>query len=187
MVERTDGLYVVIGGDVAPLRAALGEASRMSGKFAGDLTRAFTDAAVKGRALSDVLRDLALSLSKHALEAALSPISQAFGNALTGLIGGAALGPALPLPFAKGGVVASPVSFPLSGGRRGIAGEAGPEAILPLARGADGRLGVRAEGAGPGINVTFNVTAQDAQSFRRSEGQIAAMLSRAVGRGQRNL
>jgi phage-related minor tail protein len=187
MVERTDGLYVVIGGDVAPLRAALGEASRMSGRFANDLTRAFTDAAVKGRALSDVLRDLALSLSKHTLEAALSPISQAFGNALTQLIGGAALGSALPLPFAKGGVVSSPVSFPLSGGRRGIAGEAGPEAILPLARGSDGRLGVRADGAAPGVNVTFNVTAQDAQSFRRSEGQIAAMLSRVVGRGQRNL
>ena len=35
--------------------------------------------------------------------------------------------------------------------------------------------------------VTVNVTARDAQSFLRSEGQIAAMLSRAVMRGQRNL
>jgi hypothetical protein len=37
------------------------------------------------------------------------------------------------------------------------------------------------------VNVTFNVTTPDAESFRRSEGQIAAMLSRAVGRGSRNL
>jgi hypothetical protein len=35
--------------------------------------------------------------------------------------------------------------------------------------------------------VTFNVTAQDAESFRRSETQIAAMLARAVSLGQRNL
>jgi len=35
--------------------------------------------------------------------------------------------------------------------------------------------------------VTFNVTAADAESFRRSEGQIAAMLSRVAGRGQRNM
>ncbi len=78
------------------------------------------------------------------------------------------------------------MTFPL-GGRRGLAGEAGPEAILPLARGRDGRLGVRAGGGAQALNVTFNVTTQDAQSFRRSEGQIAAMLSRVVGRGQRNL
>jgi phage-related minor tail protein len=69
----------------------------------------------------------------------------------------------------------------------GIAGEAGPEAILPLSRGADGRLGVKAEGRGAPVNITFNVTSPDADSFRRSEGQIAAMLSRAVSRGQRNL
>ncbi len=187
MAERSeDGLYVVIGGDIAPLRSALSDASRMSGKFANDLTRAFTDAAVKGRDLSDVLKQLAVSLSKHTLEAALSPISSAFGSMLTQLIGGG-LAPSLPLPFARGGVIASPMTFPLGGNRMGLAGEAGPEAILPLARGRDGRLGVRAESGGGGVNITFNVTAQDAASFRRSEGQIAAMLSRVVGRGARNL
>ena len=70
----------------------------------------------------------------------------------------------------------------------GIAGEAlGLRPILPLSRGADGRLGVKAEGRGGPVNITFNVTSPDADSFRRSEGQIAAMLSRAVSRGQRNL
>jgi hypothetical protein len=37
------------------------------------------------------------------------------------------------------------------------------------------------------MNVTFNVTARDAESFMRSETQIAAMLTRAVSFGQRNL
>jgi phage-related minor tail protein len=162
----------------------LREASSLRGKFANDLTRAFEDAALKGRSLSDVLRQLALSLSSHALEAALAPLSQALGKGLSQLVSG---GLASVLPFASGGVIASPVTFPLGGRRMGIAGEAGPEAILPLARGRDGRLGVRTEGGGQSLNVTFNVTAQDAQSFRRSEGQIAAMLNRVVGRGARNL
>jgi hypothetical protein len=47
---------------------------------------------------------------------------------------------------------------------------------------------VRADGgAGGGVAVTFNITTADADSFRRSETQIAALLARAVGQGQRNL
>ena len=45
-------------------------------------------------------------------------------------------------PFAAGGVIGTPTYFPLTSGGLGLAGEAGPEAIMPLARGADGRLGV---------------------------------------------
>jgi len=86
--------------------------------------------------------------------------------------------------FAKGGVVASPTYFPLSGGL-GLMGEAGAEAIMPLARGPDGRLGV----SGGGAPVTVNIAIQtpDAQSFRKSEAHVAATLARAVGRGRRGL
>jgi phage-related minor tail protein len=90
------------------------------------------------------------------------------------------------VPFAQGGIIASPITFPLAGNRVGIAGERGPEAILPLARGPDGRLGVRAGGGGD-MHITFNVTTPDADSFRRSETQVAALLARAVALGQRNL
>jgi tape measure domain-containing protein len=47
------------------------------------------------------------------------------------------------IPFAKGGIVNSPTVFPFAKGI-GLMGEAGPEAILPLKRGADGSLGVMA-------------------------------------------
>ncbi len=55
--------------------------------------------------------------------------------------------------FAQGGaftnsVVSSPTAFGMSGGGRGVMGEAGPEAIVPLARASDGSLGVRMMGAG---------------------------------------
>jgi lambda family phage tail tape measure protein len=88
------------------------------------------------------------------------------------------------MPFANGGVVSGPVSFPMRGGT-GLMGEAGPEAIMPLARGPDGKLGVRG-GSGGGVTVTMNITTPDVAGFQRSQGQIAAQMTRALGRGQRN-
>ncbi|MEL6577022.1 MAG: phage tail tape measure protein, partial [Pseudomonadota bacterium] len=73
------------------------------------------------------------------------------------------------------------------GGRTGLMGEAGPEAIMPLSRGPDGRLGVRAEGGGASPSVTVNIQTADIESFRRSRGQVAAGIARAVGLGARRL
>ena len=83
-----------------------------------------------------------------------------------------------------GGVVRGPVTFPMRGGT-GLMGEAGPEAIMPLSRGSDGKLGVRAEG-GRAVHVVMNISTPDADSFRRSQSQIAAQMGRAMQRGQRN-
>jgi phage-related minor tail protein len=67
----------------------------------------------------------------------------------------------------------------------GLMGEAGPEAIMPLARGADGKLGVKARGGGE-VRVVMNIQTPDVEGFRRSQAQIAAQLGRAIGRGNRN-
>lgn len=156
------------------LRSDLADLDRLGQSFGNTLTRAFASAAIDGRKLSDVLRSLALSLSSQALTAALRPMSNALGSAIGGAI-----------PFAKGGIVSSPTLFALQGGT-GVMGEAGAEAILPLARGRDGRLGVAAQG-GRAINVTVNIAARDAESFRQSQSQVAATILRALERGQRNL
>ncbi len=80
-------------------------------------------------------------------------------------------------------MIAAPSYFPLGEGT-GLAGEAGPEAIMPLVRGSDGSLGV-AGGQGGAVTVNFNVTAADARSFAASEAEVSAMLLRAVRRGTR--
>jgi len=54
--------------------------------------------------------------------------------------------------------VGGPSLFGMSGGRLGLMGEAGPEAIMPLKRGADGKLGVAAAGGGTVVN-NYNVAA----------------------------
>jgi len=89
-------------------------------------------------------------------------------------------------PFARGGILSAPALFPLGRNGLGLAGEAGPEAIMPLARGADGRLGVRSQGAQRPTMIQVHIQTPNPDSFRRSQTQTAALLRRAVLRGQRN-
>jgi phage-related minor tail protein len=91
------------------------------------------------------------------------------------------------VPFASGGVIGAPSYFPLMAGGVGLAGEAGPEAIMPLTRGAGGRLGVAMNGGGTAANVTVQIATPDAASFRRSEAYLTGQIARAVARGQRSL
>jgi phage-related minor tail protein len=58
------------------------------------------------------------------------------------------------------------------------AGHRGAEAILPLPRGPNGQLGIAARGAQAPVSVTLNISAADADSFRKSEGQITSALAR---------
>jgi len=72
----------------------------------------------------------------------------------------------------SGQVVSRPTPFRFASGA-GLMGEAGPEAILPLKRGRDGKLGVQAGGGNP-VNITVNVSGNSsAQDVRRSAAQGA--------------
>jgi len=66
-------------------------------------------------------------------------------------------------PFASGGVVSRPTLFPMANGA-GLMGEAGPEAIMPLKRGKDGKLGV--EGGGTTIVQNINISTGVQQTVR---------------------
>ncbi|OCW55771.1 phage tail tape measure protein [Hoeflea olei] len=174
---------------------ALDELRDKADAFGGALSGALKAATVDGRSLDDVLRTLGTRMVGIALDAGTRPLDRLISGSIAGLTG--SLARALPFrqggvpgrvtPFAGGGVVGDPSYFAMPGGEFGLMGEAGPEAILPLSRGPDGRLGVATGGAAQSLQVTFNVTTPDAASFSRSEAQVTAMLARAVGRGRRGL
>lgn len=166
------------------------------GATAGELSQLSKDL-VHGKGFVDSLTGAFGRLSNRLFDMITNKL---FTQLLNGLFGGGGTGGGASggglfgslfggaLPFAKGGVVDRPEYFSTGAGL-GVRGEAGPEAVLPLTRGADGSLGVRANGAGGGggVSITFNVSTPDATSFRRSEAQVTAMLSRAVRRGSGRL
>jgi len=173
------------GKDVATLERGLSRGLR----------RAFDGVVFDGLSLSGALETLAESMSRTAYNAAIRPVTDHFGGLLANSVGGLMQG-ILPfadgapfsqgrvMPFASGGVVSSTTPFGMRGGM-GIMGEAGPEAIMPLARGPDGKLGVRGAGGGS-TSIVMNITTPDAQSFARSQNQFAAQMNRALARSNRN-
>jgi hypothetical protein len=158
------------------------------------LRKAFDGLIFDGIKLSDALETVAQTMINTAYNAALKPVANQVGGLLANGLGdimkglfpfedGAAFSQGRVVPFANGGIVSSPTYFPMRGAA-GLMGEAGPEAIMPLARGPDGKLGVRGAGGGP--TVVMNITTPDVQGFNRSRSQIAAQMSRALGRSDRN-
>ena len=189
MATETDDIIIPVRADTRPFVKGLEALSRETSAFSGAITATFKSAVAGGKDFEGVLKDLALRLADIAFTKALSPLSNLIGGGIDQLAGafglakGGVVGGGRMVPFGRGGVVDTPALFPLGRGL-GLLGEAGPEAVLPLARGSDGALGVQ---GGGGIVVNVHVTATDVESFRKSEAQLSAMLARAVGRGRRGL
>ena len=209
MQEQLQALEAQMGSSVSMVAAFDGELARMretmvftgrevntlSSGISGGLRKAFDGLVFDGRRLNDALKSVANTIVDTVYSIAIKPVTGALGGLLAqgvaGVMGagmpfanGGAFSQGKVMPFAKGGIVGSPTTFPMRGGR-GLMGEAGPEAIMPLARGPDGRLGVQA-GGGRAVNVVMNITTPDVQGFQRSQSQVAAQVSRALSRGQRN-
>ena len=172
------------------------ETRRLSRSLGSSLRTAFDRAVFGGDKLGDVMRGLVQDIAGRSLNAALRPVQNSLGAGVSGLVSslvgafgfakGGAFSAGRVRAFARGGIVDGPTLFPMRGGT-GLMGEAGPEAIIPLTRGPDGRLGVRAQGRSGGPVVTVNISTPDIESFQRSRGQIAAQLARAVARGNSRL
>lgn len=186
-----------LSGNMRSLEERTRSLSTGANSFARAITAAFAQGATGAKSFDSVLSSLALRLSSLSLNLALRPVTGALTGGLDKLFSGFTGGASNPSdtdllramntaqPFASGGVIASPSYFPLAHGL-GLAGEAGPEAIMPLTRGPDGRLGVAAAG-GASQNVTVNIATPDADSFRRSEIYLTGLIARAVARGQRGM
>ena len=82
--------------------------------------------------------------------------------------------------YANGGVVGGPTTFPMAGGKTGLMGEAGPEAIMPLKRGANGKLGVQMEGGGGDtivVNQSFNFQSNGDATIKQLIAQAAPKIA----------
>jgi len=190
----------------------LNEAANQAGGRFGQFFNDIIDGAVRGElnfkqmALS-IIQDLTAMILKAMLWKALGPIfgGDGGGGILGGLFGGlleSANGNAFGaannvIPFANGGIVGSPTFFPMNGTKTGLMGEAGPEAIMPLKRGTDGKLGVAADGSGGGVTNIFNTTINpgpnqspaDARAFaeefnRTVDQRIAYTMNKQATRGR---
>jgi phage-related minor tail protein len=67
----------------------------------------------------------------------------------------------------------------MGGGQTGLMGEAGPEAIMPLKRGPDGKLGVEAAGGGGAVTIqqNFNFSANGDESVKKLIAQAAPKIA----------
>jgi phage-related minor tail protein len=172
---------------------------QLAKRFGSSLTQAFAANVSAGRRLETVLGSVGDALlrasERVAVKSVTSGIASLIRNAFAfgseadpvALAQGGVIARGRVTPFAEGGVVAAPTYFPMARGL-GLMGERGAEAVMPLARGPDGKLGVRAGAAGArAVTVTVYIATPDADSFRRSEAQVSAALARAVARGSRGL
>lgn len=209
--EQAASLEISLGGAGAMAAAFDAELRRVRGSFdatgrqADSLSRilgrslqhAISGLVLDGKQSSEALSDAATMASRASFRRASKPIADHFGaligQGMTGLVesivpfsSGGLFSQGRNIPLQTGGVVGSPSLFPMRGDV-GIMGEAGPEAILP-ARGADGRLGIKAEPvrAATPVSIVMNIATPDIHGFQRAQGQILADLGRAITRGQRN-
>ena len=137
-------------------------------------------------AFKDMARDIIKQLYRIlVVEQMVNSISGAIQSGFGG--GGAPQGPmpsgnVVPdtrmFKLANGGVIGGPTSFRTSSGQSGLMGEAGPEAIMPLKRGANGKLGVQMEGGGATTVVqNFNFSANGDDSVKRIIAQAAPKIA----------
>lgn len=122
----------------------------------------------------------------------IRPLLAGLGGALGFKDGGVFSGGGNVQAFANGGIVGTPTYFPMSQGRTGLMGEAGPEAIIPLTRTKGGQLGVTLEGAGAGqvtvqqnLYINENVSDQARQEILKMMPEIQSATVRAVTDAQR--
>jgi lambda family phage tail tape measure protein len=149
----------------------------MTGKLKfGDLARSILADLAKMIIKQMLFNLLSAGMNAMGLGSLLGPTKAAKGMAVDGGV----------RKFASGGVVTSPTMFKFASGgqfRNGLMGEAGPEAIMPLARTSSGKLGVVSTGGGGSTSVVVNVNVESGSeqvSSNQGAGALGKIIAGAV-------
>ncbi len=155
------------------------------------LADGFVELAMTGKAsFGDLARSILADLQRMILKAlffkalfALAPGLQSFLGFEKGGVVNSAKGNVFAenkvVPYASGGVIDKPVIFPMAKGM-GLAGESGPEAILPLKRGRGGRLGVESSGGVGNVVVNVDASGSSVEGDDAQASALGKMLGAAV-------
>jgi hypothetical protein len=170
------------------------DVNRFLSSYADKAADAFVDMAMTGKSsfkdmISSMLADLARMVMSQMFQTLLKQVGGGGGlfGAFMGLFAanGAAFDQGGAKAFAAGGVVDSPTAFSFAGGT-GLMGEAGPEAIMPLSRGSNGRLGVQVTGSGGGSIVQNNAVTVNVQGGQ-TNAETGAAVNKAVLQAMRQV
>ena len=182
------------------IEKSFGQTMRDKLKTFGDsiktLKESMADVVVKGiKGMEDALvnfvttgklnfRNLANSIIADMARIAIQQtITKPFTNFITGLFtnaNGNAFANGKVEKYAYGGIVKKPTIFPMANGM-GLMGEAGAEAILPLRRGANGKLGVQSTGGGIGnINVNVDASGSSVEGSEQGGRELGRAIAVAI-------
>lgn len=160
--------------------------------ISSQLSSGLVNALRNGGNAFDAFSSLASSALQKILDkmlemAVITPILNAFtggiGGSLFSFLGfkdGGAFQNGNVIPFAKGGVVNKPTIFPMANGGTGLMGEAGAEAVMPLRRMSNGRLGVEASsenGKAVQVNI-YNQSNSQVETRQRNDGGMDIIIKR---------
>ena len=179
-------------------KVAMSKVQAVSSAMATETVGALKSIVNGTKTASEAFRDMALNIIQQIMDILIwQPLIDSLTKSISGSIsgaqsGGGALGGIVSsifgfqkggafssgniIPFANGGIVGSPTTFGMSGGRTGLMGEAGPEAIMPLKRGSDGKLGVEG-GGNVTVHQTFNFSANGDESVKKIIAQAAPKIA----------
>lgn len=188
-----------LGGDKSPLKSFAESAFKFADQAEQAVVNAFKgmeDAMVKfvltGKLnFKDLANSIIADLTRMLVRAAITKPLFGFlfpGLANGGVVSGGEIVPSAKgnvfaknkiVPYAYGGIVNKPTLFPMANGM-GLMGEAGAEAIMPLKRGANGKLGVQASGGVGNIVVNVDASGSSVEGNSQQSAQLGKMLGAVV-------
>ncbi len=130
---------------------------------------------------SDLARSIIADMARIAIQQTITkPLTNFFSGLFSKSANGNAFVDGQIQKYAYGGIINRPVMFPMKNGM-GLAGEAGSEAILPLRRGANGKLGVESSGGGSTIiNVSVDASGTAVEGNTGQANEFGNVLAAAI-------